>query len=284
MADSTSATTSTISSPEAVLKAKDNEALAAMRGRDCLKAFSGQRAAISFTGGKDCHLALQRCVDAGIEIVCGCSFVSPGHSFQAHRMEWQQTQGKTMGIPIIQCPLTELESNNNDYKAAYAAAIRKLQEDCKIQLIITGDIDYVGTSTTNFMQQVCIEKDTRGVQVLLPLWQQSRQDLLEEMLHTCQLDIRLCCVKSPHFDATWIGRQLDDKAVNELKAKTEHGLDLSGENGEYHTMVVGGPMYKNTPLEFVNVKAKELLQQRGQKEGEQWWVMSETSKLQPRER
>lgn len=55
----------------------------------------------------------------------------------------------------------------------------------------------------------------------------------------------------------------------------------SFQNGEYHTMVVNGPMYQDTPLHFVNVTAHELLQQRGQNNGERWWVIAETAKLVP---
>jgi diphthine-ammonia ligase len=267
--------------PESRMKIKDNQTLADLRGPHCLSAFQGRRAAISFTGGKDCHLTLQRCVDAGITIVCGASFFSPNHTFHAHRTEWQLQQGKAMKIPIAQCCLTELHTNPSDYQAAYAAAIRQLQQEYNIQLIITGDIDYVGTCTTNFMQQVCMEQACNGVQVLLPLWQQPRKELLEEMIHKYDFDIRLCCVKSPHFDESWIGRRLDAATVKELELKVSQGLDLTGENGEYHTMVVNGPMYRDMPLEFVNVQAKELLQQRGQNEGERWWVMSETTQLKP---
>jgi diphthamide synthase (EF-2-diphthine--ammonia ligase) len=124
-----------------------------------------------------------------------------------------------------------------------------------------------------------MEQDCNGVKVLLPLWQQPRKELLEEMLHRHELDIRLCCVKSPHFDESWIGRRLDAGTLAELESKVTQGLDLSGENGEYHTMVVNGPMYRDMPLQFVDVQAKELCQQRGQSAGERWWVMSETTQL-----
>ena len=277
------ATDNTTSAECRLKRIQDNQQFAHLRGPDCLGAFCGQRAAISFTGGKDCHLALQRCVDAGITIVCGVSFVSPNHTFHAHRTEWQLQQGRALQIPIVQGCLTELLSNPKDYPAAYAAAIRQLQHEYQIQLIITGDIDYVGTTaTTNFMQQVCREQDCHGVQVLLPLWQQSRHELMNEMIHKYNFDIRMCCVKSPFFDETWIGRRLDTTALHELEAMVEQGLDLSGENGEYHTMVVNGPMYHAMPLHFVHVSAKELLQQPGQKDGERWWVMHETSQLIPR--
>jgi diphthamide synthase (EF-2-diphthine--ammonia ligase) len=147
-----------------------------------------------------------------------------------------------------------------------------------IQFLVTGDIDFVGSSTDNFMQQV-ITKYPCNVEVLLPLWQQPRKDLLREML-SHNFDIKLCCVKSPHFDASWIGKKLDEETIIDMDRMTSEGLDLTGENGEYHTMVVNGPMYKY-PLHFTDVTAEELVDQRGQESKERWWVIAETATLKP---
>jgi uncharacterized protein (TIGR00290 family) len=201
------------------------------------------------------------------------------HNMEAHRMEWQRLQGQAMGIPIVD-GILELNERKDNYKEAYAAAIRKVQQEYDIQYIITGDIDFVFTSTDNFMQQVCTHFDTGGVQVLLPLWQQDRKELLMEMLSR-NFDICFCCVKTPHFDESWIGRRLDAAAIQEME--TKDGLDLTGENGEYHTMVVNGPMYHMT-LEFVSAKSHELQDHWGRTRGERWWVISKETKLVMRER
>lgn len=283
-------------------KQKDQEAFGKWRGVHCFEACftttsitsqssaasEGEqpqcprpKAAISFTGGKDCHLALQRCLDANLTVVCGASFFPPGKKFNAHRLEWQRIQGEAMDIPLVDCPLMGLENSSPlDYAAAYAAAIRKLHEEYDVEILVTGDIDYVGNSNDNFLQKVVTKYDCHGVKVLLPLWQQSRNELLQEMLDNHQFHICFCCVKSPHFDASWIGRRLDQGAVREMEDKVPDGLDLTGENGEYHTMVINGPMYK-TPLQFNDVTAHELIDQRGQKSGERWWVIADTANLEP---
>ena len=264
---------------------KSESELSSLRGPDCLGQFKGQRVAISFTGGKDCHLAIQRSQEAGLEVVCLAIFHRPGgeSNFKAHRVKWQETQAKAMGIPLVLCGLWELEKQANkkeelDFKSAYAAAIHQLQIDHNIKAIITGDIDYVFGGKTNFMQQVCSEHDCRGVLALLPLWKQPRKELMREMLLGHNLDIRMSCVKSPFFDESWIGRRLDWETVSFLESKD--GLDLNGENGEYHTMVLNGPMYK-TSLQFEDLQAEELVKQPGQKGDQRWWVISETAKLVP---
>mmetsp|Transcript_18080 Transcript_18080/g.43755 ORF Transcript_18080/g.43755 Transcript_18080/m.43755 type:complete len:137 (+) Transcript_18080:555-965(+) len=131
------------------------------------------------------------------------------------------------------------------------------------------------------MQEVSQQHKCHGVEVLLPLWQQPRRLIVQEMMNPTVdnlplFDIRFSCVKSPHFDETWLGRRLDANAVHEMQEKD--GLDLTGENGEYHTTVIDGPMYQNC-LRLVDMMVEELLDQRGQKAGEQWWVWTESTKL-----
>lgn len=255
-----------------------------LRGAACLHQYKGERAAISFTGGKDCHLALQRSHEAGLDVVCLVEFQPPSEKFQvhtkgAHRNEWKRIQADAMGIPLVTCLLAELEVQSKrgtalDYKAAYAAAIRDLQETQDIKVIITGDVDYVGSSKTNFKQQVCQEHEVNGVQVLLPLWQEPRKQLLREMIEVHGMDIRMTCVKAPHFDSSWIGRRIDTGTIATMES-IKDGLDLNGENGEYHTMVVDGPMYK-VALEFENVEAEEVTNENVQKDGKprRIWVLS----------
>ena len=52
-------------------------------------------------------------------------------------------------------------------------------------------------------------------------------------------------------------------------------LDLCGENGEFHTMCLDGPLYQQEvdASEAVSMEVEELLNQRGQKDGERWWCL-----------
>jgi diphthamide synthase (EF-2-diphthine--ammonia ligase) len=45
--------------------------------------------------------------------------------------------------------------------------------------------------------------------------------------------------------AEWIGRELNQKTITELRAlREQNGLDLCGEQGEYHTLVTNAPEFK----------------------------------------
>jgi len=53
------------------------------------------------------------------------------------------------------------------------------------------------------------------------------------------------CVRQPWFDDGWLGCELDRDRLKRLKAlNDEYGMDLCGEKGEYHTMVIDAPIFK----------------------------------------
>ena len=115
-----------------------------------------------------------------------------------------------------------------------------------------------------------------GVAAFLPLWRADRGALLRRMLAE-GLEIVFSCVKAPWFDASWIGRRLDDAtlAAMEAVAATERGdgvpaLDLGGERGEYHTMVLDGPLYAHR-VPLATGPPVELEGQPGQQE--RWWTI-----------
>jgi diphthamide synthase (EF-2-diphthine--ammonia ligase) len=40
----------------------------------------------------------------------------------------------------------------------------------------------------------------------------------------------------------WIGRKIDNQFLKDIKAL--RSVDMCGENGEYHTLVINGPIFK----------------------------------------
>jgi len=60
------------------------------------------------------------------------------------------------------------------------------------------------------------------------------------------LDTRLVCVDLKALPAALAGRRFDDTLLADLPA----AADPCGENGEFHTCVVGGPMFTK-PLDVI---------------------------------
>jgi diphthine-ammonia ligase len=52
-------------------------------------------------------------------------------------------------------------------------------------------------------------------------------------------------VKIRWLDASWVGREFDNQVIADLCAlREQNGLDLCGEEGEYHTLVTDAPGFK----------------------------------------
>ena len=126
------------------------------------------------------------------------------------------------------------------------------------------------------------EHNLKNVSIELPLWQGDRIRLLTEMIEQRHFHVIVSCTKEPPLSngAAWIGRRLDRQALRELD---QFDMDVTGENGEYHTMVLSTPSYAY-PLQLVVRDDSttdiflELKDQPGQKE-QRWCVCSPHTKL-----
>ena len=73
-----------------------------------------------------------------------------------------------------------------------------------------------------------------------PLWGRDRKTVLEQLIDL-KFNICFSCVKTRWLPATWVGRELDADAIDQLATIREsNGLDLCGEEGEYHTLTTDG--------------------------------------------
>ena len=78
------------------------------------------------------------------------------------------------------------------------------------------------------------------------LWGCDRFELLNRLL-SCKFRAIFSCVKKPWFTDEWLGKELNKDSLDKLgmiNAKT--GLDISGEQGEYHTLVLDGPPFRKS--------------------------------------
>ena len=234
-----------------------------------------EKCIISWTGGKDCNLALLTAWrDPTLNVVALVVFKPEDAEFKAHPLFLMEAQAASIGLPLLH---VIIERDAPSYKEAYVRGMVKLREERNITVIVTGDMDLVGSMTRNWIEE-CGED--AGLRTILPLWQSDREANLRK-LHDERYRIVFSCVKSPWFDASWIGRCLDEAAIVEMKAmvasppKDAKPLDLGGEGGEYHTMCVDGPLYAH-PVTIAIQPARELINQPGQKEGERWWTIGIT--------
>ena len=115
----------------------------------------------------------------------------------------------------------------------------KLREEMGINTVITGDIAEVGGSP-NWIRE---RSRPVGMNVHTPLWGRERLALLQQQLASGFKAI-FSCVNTRWLAAGWVGRELDGAAIADLRGiRDRTGLDLCGEEGEYHTLVTDGPSF-----------------------------------------
>jgi uncharacterized protein (TIGR00290 family) len=196
---------------------------------------NNKRAVVSWTGGKDCNLALLQAKSMGYEIVCLITFAMDNARFRAHPLTVMKKQAEALGIPHVVIALCE------PYKESYEEAILQIKNLYQIDTIVTGDIAEIH-GNTNWMTE---RSKPAQVNVLLPLWHLERSHILNKLFDT-GFKIIFSCVKEPWFTSDWLGKELTRDVVPELnKIHEEKDLDICGEQGEYHTLVLDSPLYNN---------------------------------------
>lgn len=193
-----------------------------------------KRSVVSWTGGKDCNLALLEAKKMGYEIVSLITFAMGNARFRAHPMSVMEKQSKALGIPHA------IVAVNEPYQESYEEAILQIKNQYQVDTIVTGDIAEIH-GNTNWMTE---RSKPAGVKVLLPLWHLDRRQILNKLFDS-GFKIIFSCVKEPWFTSDWLGKELTQSVVPELNKIHElKGLDICGEQGEYHTLVLDSQLYK----------------------------------------
>lgn len=184
-------------------------------------------AAISWSGGKDGWLALLRARAAGIDVRTALTMMDEsGARSRSHALppEVIARQARALGLE----PVTT-QAAWQDYETHLIAALRGLAGR-GVTSVVFGDVDIAAHRA--FEERVCA---AAGLTAVLPLWQQDRAALVEEMFAR-GLEAVVVTTDDRFLDAHYCGQRFDRAFVASLPA----GVDPCGENGEFHTFVTGG--------------------------------------------
>ena len=149
-------------------------------------------------------------------------------------LELLKQQADALGLPIIAVP-----ASWKDYEIIFVDNLRKIRLTYNVNAMVFGDIDL--QAHRDWEEMVC---EKSGVKAILPLWQRDRKELLLEMLTSGIEAMIVSCnlVMGKEF----LGRMLDVNLVPELEAR---GVDVCGENGEFHTIVLNCAAF-NQPVKL----------------------------------
>ena len=119
-------------------------------------------------------------------------------------------------------------------------------QDNEIQHIAFGDL-FLDDIRSYREQQM---QDT-GITPVFPLWKIPTKALACDMI-AAGLEAHITCVDPAQLSADFAGRRFDQALLNDLPKN----IDPCGENGEFHTCVTAGPMFRHA----INVQHGEVVE------------------------
>jgi len=192
---------------------------------------------VSWSGGKDSCLALHKAIEQGYNPKKLFTMFSMENGISsAHRLKGKIIKAQADAIGI-ECEIGE--SLFNDYEKTFVSNL-KLFKDQGLDYGIFGDIDI--DEHKQWEDKVC---ERASVTAVLPLWQMDRKDIVKELLNL-GFKAKIVLVNKTILDTKFLGQDLSYSLMYEIE---KSGADVCGENGEYHTVVYDGPIFKR-PLEL----------------------------------
>jgi uncharacterized protein (TIGR00290 family) len=193
-----------------------------------------KRILLSWSSGKDSAWSLQVLRQGGEYEVAGLltTFNDDAGRVAMHavRRELVELQAAAVGLPLWAVALP-WPCSNEQYELLMAQTCAGAVA-AGIEGIAFGDL---------FLEDVRAYrerhlKDT-GLQPIFPLWGQPTRDLARSMIG-CGVRAKLTCIDTQKLDASFAGREFDEKLLAELPEE----VDSCGEKGEFHSFVYAGPM------------------------------------------
>ena len=193
---------------------------------------------VSWSGGKDAAWALHELQQRDdIEVVALLSTLTEGYersSMQGVRREVLLAQADAAGLPLLESWIPQV-CDNTVYLQRMTAALDEAQQRWPgLATIAFGDLLLEDIRLWREQQYAA-----QSWQTLFPLFGRDTAVLARQMIAN-GLRAQLCCVDSERLDAGFAGRVFDQALLAELPAS----IDACGENGEFHTCVSAGPMFR----------------------------------------
>lgn len=209
------------------------------------------KTALSWSSGKDSawslHLLRQ---DPGIEVVALITTLNQEFdrvAMHAVRRQLLEQQAESIGLPLWTVPLPWPCSNEQYEDRMRQLCARATQE--KVEAMAFGDLFLEDIRAYREKQL----KDT-GLQPIFPVWQIPTRQLALDMIES-GLRAKITCVNPKVLAKEFAGRDFDARFLADLP----EGIDPCGENGEFHSFVYDGPMFR-TP---VAVQPGEIVERDG---------------------
>lgn len=196
---------------------------------------------MNWSGGKDSALCLYKALHAKqysiSHLLTSVNAARNRISMHGVRRELLEAQAASTGIPLTTIELSE-QPNMTEYETCMMQKVNELKSSGCTHSIF-GDI---------FLEDLKLYREQKlkeaNIECVFPLWKIDTFQLAKEFI---ALGFRaiIVCINEKFLDKSFCGRLIDENFINDLPAN----VDPCGENGEFHSFVFDGPIFK-TPFAF----------------------------------
>ncbi len=191
-----------------------------------------------FSSGKDSAYALWLMQKEGYPVECLITLKSrnpASYMFHTPAVELVEQQAEAMDLPLV---MKQTEGEKEKELEDLQAALR----DAKVKYGIEGVI--TGALWSNY-QKERIERiaAAENLKVFSPLWHINQET--EMRLVVNNFDIIFSGVSAYGLEKSWLGRGITEEDVDRLvQLDKKVKMNVSGEGGEFESLVLDGPMFK----------------------------------------
>jgi len=197
----------------------------------------------SWSGGKDSCLACYKAMEQGYKIKYLLNFISREskrgcfHGIESGLLKFQ---ADLIGLPLVQ---KEVSPDMQKYEEEFKEAVNGLRGG-DIGTMVFGDI-YL-EEHESWIDRVCSDLK---INALEPLWKNPPEEIIAEFVRSGFKAIIVSC-KADVMGKEFLGRLIDMELAGELKQKN---ICPCGEKGEFHTLVVDGPIFRK-PIKIIEAE------------------------------
>ena len=191
---------------------------------------------VSWSGGKDSCMALREILgDPGLRVEALLTTITRDYdrvSMHGVRRALVERQADSLGISLHQIPISN-SATNVEYEMRMAEAFAIYRER-GTNRVAFGDL---------FLEEIRAYRErlltAQGMHGLYPVWGRDTLALIREFIRQ-GFKTAVVCVDPKQLDPSFLGRVIDEEFLSRLPA----GVDPCGENGEFHTFVFDGPIFR----------------------------------------
>lgn len=193
------------------------------------------RVVVLFSGGKDSTYALYWALKEGFDVkylVTMHSESEESYMYHVPNVHLTELQAKAIGIPLV-------KGFTKGEKEREVEDLKSVLEGLKIDGIIAGAL-------ASQYQKERVERiaEELGIKVFAPFWKADPEEYMRTLILQ-GFDVVIVGVSAYGLDERWLGRRIDEKALEELKMlNKKYGVHIAGEGGEFETFVRDAPFFK----------------------------------------